>query len=148
MAGLMNRLNHTARCALVALLALSQSAFAQSGNQDDSGTLKETYGGIVINQTITVGGQEFYRHFVNLWRDRPMTEQFAITIVERPSPRFGSQVWIEYAQRRMFQAALPNARTAIAPLSERAVESAYQAVVDVQVQRMLFQDGDLARDEI
>jgi curli production assembly/transport component CsgE len=124
------------------------AALAQDSERTEVDTLKEAYGGIVLNQTITVGGQEFYRYFVALWRDKPMTEQYAISIHERPSARFGSQVWVEYAQRRMFQAALPSARTAIAPLSERAVETAYQAVVDINVQRMLFQGDDLGRDEI
>jgi len=134
-------------CMQIALI-VPQMALAQVSERADIDTLKETYGGIVLNQTVTVGGQEFYRHFIAVWRDKPMTEQYAISIHERPSARFGSQVWVEYAQRRMFQAALPVARTAIAPLSERAAETAYQAVVDINLQRMLFQSNDLGRDEI
>lgn len=134
--------------ALLLASIASQAALAQVAERPEVDTLKETYGGIVLNQTVTVGGQEFYRHFIALWRDKPMTEQYAISVHERPSARFGGQVWVEYAQRRMFQAALPTARTAIAPLAERAAETAYQAVTDINVQRMLFQSDDLGRDEI
>jgi len=142
---------HRQGAALALMLLVSvvpQAALAQVAERAEVDTLKETYGGIVVNQTVTVGGQEFYRHFIALWRDKPLTEQYAISIHERPSARFGGQVWVEYAQRRMFQAALPTARTAIVPLAERAVDTAYQAVSDINVQRMLFQSDDLGRDEI
>lgn len=140
------------RVALGAIvLGMSLSVLAQSSEPaapPEADRLRESYGGIVLNQTITVGGQDFYRQFVALWRDKPLTETYAISVHERPSARFGSQVWVEYAQRRMFQSALPTSRTAIGALSERAVETAYQGVVDTNVQRLLFQHDDLGRDEI
>lgn len=140
------------RIALMAIvLGMSLSAIAQSSDPaapPEPDRLRESYGGIVLNQTITVGGQDFYRQFVSLWRDKPLTDTYAISVHERPSARFGTQVWIEYAQRRMFQSTLPSSRAAIGALSERAVETAYQSVVDTSVQRLLFQHDDLGRDEI
>lgn len=133
--------------ALVSSLLLSVPAAARPDDTRGRDATAPSYGGIVVNQTITVGGQEFYRQFVSLWRERPMTDRHAISVHERPSARYGSQVWVEYAQRRIFQSALPNGRTGIGPLSERAVEHAYQTVIDLQVQRLLFQGGDLAHDE-
>jgi curli production assembly/transport component CsgE len=136
---------------MLATLCVCAGAFAQTPDGaalDESGTLRESYGGIVLNQTITVGGQEFYRQFTALWRDKPLAERYAISIHERPSARWGSQVWVEFAQRRMFQSALPSARSAIGALSERAAETAYQNVVDTDVQRLLFRNDDLGRDEI
>ncbi len=150
----MAKLNSTwkIRTWLAALVfGVSLQAIAQSSDpaaQPEPDRLRETYGGIVLNQTITVGGQDFYRQFVALWRDKPLTETYAISVHERPSARFGTQVWIEYAQRRMFQSTLPSSRAAIGALSERAVETAYQGVVDTSVQRLLFQQDDLGRDEI
>ncbi len=137
--------------AFCAATCCAHAAWAQSADGaalDESGAVRESYGGIVINQTVTVGGQEFYRQFIALWRDKPLAERYAISVHERPSARWGSQVWVEFAQRRMFQAALPSARWAIGPLSERAAETAYQNVVDTDVQRLLFHNDDLGRDEI
>lgn len=146
---------HFPRHIVIALVAIAfgMPVWASARSSDPAAPpepdrLRETYGGIVLNQTITVGGQDFYRQFVALWRDKPLTETYAISVHERPSARFGTQVWIEYAQRRMFQSALPNNRTAIGALSARAVEAAYQSVVDTDVQRLLFQQDDLGRDEI
>jgi curli production assembly/transport component CsgE len=110
--------------------------------------LNELYGGIVVDQTITVIGHEFYQYFVALWRDQDLSNRYAISIHERPTARWGSQIWIEYAQRRVFQTVLPPTRTNIKSMSEQAVEVAYPRVIDVEVQRLLFRDPDLGADEI
>ena len=109
---------------------------------------QELYGGIVANQTITVAGQDFYQYFVTSWRDREMSERYAISVHERPSARWGNQVWVEYAQKRIFQAVLPSSRSNIKALSEQAVEVTYQKVVDAEVDRLLFRDSDIGPDEI
>lgn len=109
---------------------------------------QELYGGVVANQTMTVAGQDFYRHFVSAWNEQDLSARFAISVHERPSARWGTQVWVEYAQRRIFQASLPTGRAGIRALSERAAEIALQKVADVEVERLLFRDADLGADEI
>lgn len=104
--------------------------------------------GVVTNQTVTVAGQDFFQHFVAAWRDRDLSERFSISIHERPSARWGSQIWVEYAQRRIFQASLPAARASIKALSEQAVDATYQQVTDADVGRLLFREADIGRDEI
>jgi curli production assembly/transport component CsgE len=116
--------------------------------QAERRVLEELYGGVVANQTITVAGQDFYQHFVAAWRDFALSERFAISVHERPSARWGTQIWIEYAQRRVFQASLPTGRAGIKSLSEQAAEFAYQKVTDVEVERLLFRDTDIGADEI
>jgi curli production assembly/transport component CsgE len=109
--------------------------------------LAESYGGVVVNQTITVAGQEFFQYFVALWRERELSERFAITVIERPSARWGGQVWVEFAQRRVFQAPLSSARAGLRSLSEQAVDLVYQTVIDTEAERLLFRDADLGADE-
>jgi curli production assembly/transport component CsgE len=118
------------------------------GHDKSNGLMPEAYGGIVANQTITVAGDNFYQFFMMAWREKEMSERYAISIHERPSARLGSQVWIEYRQRRVFQTFLPPARSAIKPVSQQAADITYQNVVDADVQRMLFRDDDLGPDEI
>jgi curli production assembly/transport component CsgE len=113
-----------------------------------SSPLLESYGGIVVNQTVTVAGQEFFQCFVAAWRDRDSSERYAISVTERPSARWGSQIWIEFAQRRIFQAPLPTARAGIRALSEQATEVVTQMVADMEVERLLFREPDLGRDEL
>lgn len=121
------------------------------GNSDkklNGRSLQEQYGGIVTDQTITVAGQDFYQYFVALWRDQPLNERYTIAIRERPSARWGNKVWVEYANRRVFEAVLPANRSNIKAISEQAVEISYKNVVDTEVQRLFFRDQDIGPDEM
>lgn len=118
-----------------------------SGNALNGQALQETYGGIVTDQTITVAGQTFYQSFVAAWHDKPNQERFVLAVRERPSARWGNEVWIEYAQRRVFQAVLPPNRSNIKAVVDQAVEIAYKNVADAEVQRLLFREPDIGPDE-
>lgn len=113
-----------------------------------SSVLQETYAGVVVDQTVTVAGHDFYQEFVGMWREKDASSRYAIAVVERPSARWGSQVWVEYARRRVFQIVLPTARANLRGVAAEAVDAAYQNVVDAEVQRLLFRDEDLGPDEI
>jgi curli production assembly/transport component CsgE len=117
-------------------------------NKANQSLQADTDGGVVTNQVITVAGQDFYQHFVNAWRDKDGSERYTLAIHERPSARWGSEIWIEFAQRRVFRTYLPPARAAIKPISEEAANITYQAVLQADVQRQLIHDADLGRDEI
>jgi curli production assembly/transport component CsgE len=121
---------------------------AQTNPANTRSLAQESYGGVVVNQTVTVAGQEFFQHFVAGWRDRDLSERYAISVSERPSARWGSQIWIEFAQRRIFQAPLPTARVGIRALSEQATEVVAQSVADMEVERLLFREPDLGPDEL
>lgn len=102
----------------------------------------------MTNQTITVAGQDFYQHFVAAWQELAVSERFAISIHERPSARWGSQVWIEFAQRRILQFSLPAGRSGIKAISEQAVAVVQQRIIDAEVERALFRNADMGADEI
>ncbi len=123
----------------------------QGGLKDprlDRQMLERAYDGVVVNQTVTLVGHDFYTAFVAAWRDKPLSERYALTIGERPSPRLGSQVWVEFSRRRVYQTVLPPARARIGAIAEEAAEIAYQNVVQTEVQRLLFRDPDIGADEI
>jgi curli production assembly/transport component CsgE len=103
--------------------------------------------GIVTNQAITVAGHEFCQYFIAAWLDKPDSDRYTIAIRERPSARWGSQVWVEFGSRRVVRAQLPPARAELKSLGENAAESAYQAIRDIERQRTLIRDADLAPDE-
>ncbi|WP_158597936.1 CsgE family curli-type amyloid fiber assembly protein [Noviherbaspirillum saxi] len=126
---------------VIAAAATNVSIAAKADSHD-------SFGGVVVNQAVTVAGQEFFQYFVANWRDRDLSERYAISITERPSARWGSQVWIEFRQRRIFQAPLPTARAGIKALSEQATEAVYQMVADTEVERLLFREPDLGPDEL
>jgi curli production assembly/transport component CsgE len=103
--------------------------------------------GIVTNQAVTVAGHEFCKYFLAEWRDKPGSDRYTLAIRERPSARWGSQVWVEFSQRRVYQVQLPPARAELRALAESAAENAYQAIVDIERQQRLLSDADLAPDE-
>lgn len=143
--------------AAVVLIAVWASAFPvvtlgaegePAADALSSRVLQETFAGVIVDQTVTVAGHDFYQEFVAMWREKDAGNRYAIAVVERPSARWGSQVWVEYAHRRVFQMVLPAARANVRAVAAEAVDAAYQNVVDAEVQRMLFRDEDLAPDEI
>lgn len=115
-------------------------AFATPAPDQDSG--------VVTSQSITVAGHEFCQYFIAAWRDKEGAGNYTLAIRERPSARRGSEVWVEFAQRRVFEARLPPGRSAIKAMSEEAAESTLQAVLETDAQRKLFIDADLAPDEL
>lgn len=110
-------------------------------------TAQDPLAGAVTDQTITVAGAEFYKHFCASWHDQPLGEMFALAVRELPSARRGNQILVDYAGRTIFHAALPANRSHIRPLSERAVELTYAHMSNVELARMLSRDPDLGSDE-
>lgn len=150
-----------AALAATALLGLGAFIAAPAWAQDTNGLQPENkpadlnrpiqqdaYDGVVVNQTVTLVGHDFYRSFVAAWRDKASSEKYAVTVGERPSVKLGSQVWVEFNRRRVYQSFLPPARARVRGIGEQAAEIAYQNVVQSEAQRLLFRDPDLGPDEI
>ncbi|WP_051933137.1 CsgE family curli-type amyloid fiber assembly protein [Massilia sp. BSC265] len=127
-------------------LAWPPVAYAAPEPQGSRETQQDAWG-IITNQAVTVAGQEFCKHFIAEWRDKPGSERYTLAIGERPSARWGSQVWVEFAQRRLLQLQLPPARAGLQALAASAADSVYESILDIERQRQLVHDADLARDE-
>ena len=120
-----------------AALVLTSPPVCASADQPDEG--------MVLGQTVTVAGQDFFQYFVALWRDKRISERVTITVRERPSARTGSLIWIDYQGRRLLQFALPASRGMIRGLSEQAVEQVWQRLAQAEIDASLDEDKDLAR---
>jgi len=132
-------------------LALILSVIVASTARADSprpGIAAPQYGGMVVDQTVSVAGQDFYRYFAAAWRENALSERFTLSIHEQASARWGSRVRIEYANRVMFQASLPIARPAIPAVARQAAQAVQQRIAEAEVDRLLFRDPDLGADEI
>lgn len=105
-------------------------------------------GGVILNRTITIVGHDFYQYFSTGWRTRDNNERYSISIVERPTAIRGSEIWIEYRNKRVFRTFLSPARSAVKAISQRAVGIVYNTIVDMELQQLLFEDHDLAREEL
>jgi len=109
---------------------------------------RDPYAGVVTDATITFVGHDFYNEFVSAWRQQAGVEQFSLAIIERPSARWGSLVWIEYRNRQVFRAFLsPGQRDFVRQAGRNAAGIVYKNVVETEVGRLMFGDPDLAPDE-
>jgi curli production assembly/transport component CsgE len=137
-----------------AVIVLSAQAPTQGAEKLNGGDrreprfLQEIYAGVVTNQTVTFTGQGFYREFVKHWSDKERADRYSIAIHERPSARWGSLIWIEYANRKIFQIFVSPGRADIKSISEQAADVAYQNVVEADIQRLLIREPDVGPDEI
>mgnify|MGYP001244682091 CR=1 FL=1 len=81
--------------------------------------------GLLIDQTRTRIGQDFYRHFCTLWGNPNIPIRYNIVIKEIPDARWGSFIAVEVNGR-------PAYRTTLRPRSGGAEEAAKQAIPRVR----------------
>lgn len=109
---------------------------------------RDPLGGVVVNRTVTVLGKDFYQYFSTRWRQHDEAARYAISIHERPTARFGSEIWVQYRQQRMFHAFLPPARAATRPISEAAVEQVLRNISQRELERLTTRNPDLGPEEL
>lgn len=149
--------------------AYTGSAVAQPGAQEQSSKARATtstaeapadpreavervfsdpLGGVVVNRTVTVLGKDFYRYFSTRWRQTDESSRYSISIHERPTARFGSEIWVQYRQQRMFHTFLPPARSATRAISEVAVDQVLENVARRELERLTTRNPDLGPEEL
>ena len=148
--------------ALTLLAAAPCAAFAQAqeAEEEDSGRLTEStqreertlfpdpLNGMVVNRTVTVLGKDFYRYFSTRWRQSEEASRYTVSIYERPTARFGSEIWVLYRQQRMFHIFLPPARAATRGISEVAVQHVLDNISQRELERMTIRNPDLGPEEL
>ena len=128
--------------ACLALLTLALSPFAAQA-QVGSDPMME-YGGIVSRQVITSFGQLFHSKFVELWNTKEGFDKFNILVKERPYPRGGSEVLVISDDAVLFRRGLPRDWRTLLSMSAEAVDIAFARASELEVDRLLFKDPDLA----
>lgn len=103
--------------------------------------------GMIINRTVTVQGHDFYRFFATIWRAKGLDTHYTIAIYERPTARWGSEIWVEYRRQEMFHTFLPPARSQTRAISEYAVNLVFENLMDSEFERLLIHNPDLAPEE-
>lgn len=142
------------RAASIALLALATDAVAADDDAIDSGILNERARpgieqatGFIVDRTITQFGAEFVRFFSEAWRDQGAAEGVDVTVVERPSARWGSVVYIEYNNQPVARVFLYAGRSAaIKPLAVEAARYVAGRAADNALAGLLMRDPDLAKE--
>lgn len=151
------------RILLTAALAMfSAAAFSQNGEpnpeentaiesmeeRQKDRSLEDELSGIILNRTMTIIGQQFYDEFNTFWRLSYPNNQLTFAIYERPTARFGSEVWVEYRGRQVIRLFLSPSRAQIAERAKAVAQAANEKLSQLRLTELLSADEDLARDEI
>jgi curli production assembly/transport component CsgE len=110
----------------------------------DMGEAADGMMGVVVNQTLTPIGYEFYRIFSILWSEKPDSGDYSLNIKERLSKRYGNRVEVYLGQKLMYAAVLPFKYDGLHTLCEKAVEDTQTNIAGLIMQ---VQDNiDIVRD--
>ncbi|TDB02884.1 CsgE family curli-type amyloid fiber assembly protein [Halomonas marinisediminis] len=104
--------------------------------------------GVLIDRTITMTGKTFFRQFSQLSLARPIISEANLAVYERPSARWGSQVWITLDNQVVFEATMPPRLSDVDDYVEVAIEQVEQRVIRKSILQALDNDPDLADEEI
>lgn len=119
------------------------------GNSLDSGRINnEPLRGLMINRTITVVGWDFYNSFSKIWQALYPDSKNTLAVIERPTAKFGSEIWVSYESQYVFHTFLSPARSRSRDESKQAVEIVRKNVAEIDLRRKLFQDADLGPQEM
>lgn len=136
--------------ALVAPIANGKTPDANHEAKDpDSGRIdNEPLRGLIINRTITVLGWDFYSSFSGVWQALYPDSKVSLVVIERPTAKFGSEIWVSYENEYVFHTFLSPARSRVRTESKQAVDIVRKNVANIEVRRKFFQDADLAPEEM
>ena len=85
--------------------------------------------------------------FSSAWRDLKVTGEINIAVYERPAARWGSLIWIEQNFTRIYQSFLYPGRGNPYAAGESAAFWVQQRIADAEVNKLLFKDPDIGKDE-
>lgn len=141
------------RCSAAALTLLSTVAVAQEPappktSLDQGQINNDPLRGLMINRTMTVLGWDFYKNFSEIWQALYPDSQDTLTVIERPTAQFGSEIWISYLNQTVYHTFLSPARSRAQDESRNAVDVVHNSINIINAQRKLVQDADLGPEEM
>lgn len=142
---------------LIALSAMCMGLSAQASdlpsavqkNELDSGEInQDPLRGLVINRTMTTLGWDFYKSFSGVWQALHPNSQFTLTVTERPTAQFGSEIWVIYDNTTLYHTFLSPARSRVNDTAKKAAQIVYDGLGQIErEQKILGTDSDLAPSE-
>lgn len=134
--------------ALTGTMAAAQEPEPPKTTLDQGQISSDPLRGLVINRTITVLGWDFYQSFSQVWQALYPNAQDTLTVIERPTAQFGSEIWVSYLDQTVFHTFLSPARSRAQEASKKAVAIVHENISIIDVQRKFAQDDDLGPEEM
>jgi curli production assembly/transport component CsgE len=103
--------------------------------------------GFIVDDCISLVGHTFYNAFTDRLRATSRLD-FNLVVRERPDPRWGSLIWVEYDQRIVYRRFIAPNATETRELAVQAADDVRAAVVQRKLQVQLQDNIDLGKDEL
>jgi curli production assembly/transport component CsgE len=103
--------------------------------------------GFIVDDCISLVGHNFYDAFTDRLRATSRLD-FNLVVRERPDPRWGSLIWVEYDQRIVYRRFIAPNATETRELAQEAADQVRAAVVQRKLQVQLQDNIDLGKDEL
>ncbi len=94
-------------------------------------------GHLILDQTQTRVGHEFYERFASLWEVSGQAADSEIIITEQASPRWGSSIFIEVYSNRVYETVLQRQHREMDEMVREGVEATQRYLVRLQLMRQL-----------
>lgn len=147
----MKRSHRIGGIALLLLLLLARPASAQLVRENaapiENRGAADLSQGLLIDNTVTVLGREFFEGFATTWRELDTLQRHSLSIHESPTARLGSSVRVQHKTMTIYQTLLRPNRQAARDLSQQAATELFRTVISAEADG-LFRDPDLAPQEL
>jgi curli production assembly/transport component CsgE len=105
-------------------------------------------GGLVLDQTVTVLGHEFFSSFAEAWRELDGDQRYSVTIAEVPTARFGSTIRVHAQGRTVYQSLLKPNRHAARETALAVAGNAFESLIRAEAEQVLAHDPDLGPEDL
>ena len=135
----------------VLLLVCSRGiAFAQTTPKPESvvsNAYSEGLSGVVVANTMTPNGHQFYRLFALAWRDKPESEKYSLSVVESRGRQRFTVVTVYFGNQSLHSAILPARYPALQVLVEQSLDAVSSRLLTLELGASQG-DPDMAADEM
>ncbi|WP_416424381.1 curli production assembly/transport protein CsgE [Pseudomonas sp. App30] len=124
----------------MAMLLVALAGAAQ-GNEEDEMM------GFIVDDAISHVGHDFYYAFTERLRATSRMD-FNLVVRERPDPRWGSLITVEYQQRVIYRRFLPPNTVALQDTAAEAADLVKAQIIQRKLETLLQDTTDLEKDEL
>lgn len=128
------------RLAVVLLMAAVLGGVARADEEDEMM-------GFVVDDAISHVGHDFYYAFTERLRATSRMD-FNLVVRERPDPRWGSLITVEYQQRVIYRRFLPPNTVDLQETASEAADLVKGQIIQHKLETLLQDTTDLEKDEL
>jgi len=130
------------------LIFLRGTVFAQTSSFSATNLMSvnpysEGLSGVVVENTLTVAGNQFYRLFALAWREKPESEKYSLSVVESRGRQRISQITVYFENKNLHTVVLPTKFSAMQGLVDQSLDAVSTKLLELELDSS-ENDPDLA----